>query len=71
MRRFETGEQVLLGRFMGKTLEPPRCGEIRKVYSGGLFDYLLQVDTHAYSVRDAWLAPYTITISEDLEWSDT
>ncbi|HET6914999.1 MAG TPA: hypothetical protein VFH56_02805 [Acidimicrobiales bacterium] len=73
MRRFETGEQVLVGRFMGEACAPPRCGVVRKVYgarSSMLFDYLVQVEASEYPVRDEWLSPVTIIINEDLEWLD-
>lgn len=73
MQRFEPGEQVLVRHFMGSSCEPPKCGVVRQVYGSRslLYDYLVQVGTSGcWPVRDEWLAPDTITITEDLEWTD-
>jgi hypothetical protein len=72
MQRFQTGEEVLVNKFMGELCDPPRSGVVRRVYgtSSLLFDYLIQVGATEYSVRDDWLVPVSITISEALEWPD-
>lgn len=72
MQRFHAGEQVLVRHFMGSSYEPPKCGVVEQVYGAAslLYDYLVQVGTARYSVRDDWLVPVTITIAEDLDWTD-
>lgn len=72
MRRFQAGQAVFINRFMGEDCQPPRSGVVREIYGASslLFDYLIQVGERHFPMRDEWLVPVSITISEAAEYED-
>lgn len=62
---FAVGDEVLLSRLMGQTVDPPaRARVVSNTLSSLLYSYAIECDAVRFLVMNDWIRPYQFVIQE-------